>query len=70
MKVLADYWFSDMYGGTVGIVVGEDELTKERKAYIGVAGGYNQEADKKSILEGGRKLSSSFLAGLLRLMKA
>ena len=66
MKVLADYWFSDMYGDTVGIVVAEDEVTKERKAYIGVGAGFNQEADKESILDGGQKLPISFLRSLLQ----
>jgi len=69
MKVLADYWFSDMRGGTVGIIVGEDELTGEWKAYIGVGAGFNRELDKESILDGGQKLPVSFLEGLLRWLK-
>ena len=70
MKVLADYWFSDMRGGTVGIVVGEDEVTAERKAYIGAVEGYNQAVDKESILDGGQKLPLSFLEGLVKQLKA
>ena len=70
MKVLADYWFSDVWGGTCGIVIGEDSLTGERKAYIGVADGYSQEADKQHILEGGQKFSPSLLEGILGLLKS
>lgn len=70
MKVLADYWFNDMRGGIVGIVVGEDEVTGERKAYIGAVKGHNQENDRQSILDGGQKLPLSFLEGLVGLLKA
>lgn len=70
MKVLADYWFNDMRGGIVGIVVGEDEVTKERKAYIGTAEGHNQKVDMQSILDTGQKLSLPFLEGLVGLLKA
>jgi len=69
VKVLADYWFNDMRGGIVGIVVGEDEVTGERKAYIGAVEGYNQAVDKESILDGGQKLPLSFLEGLVKWLK-
>jgi len=69
VKVLDDYWFNDMRGGTVGIIVGEDELTGERKAYIGVGAGFNQAIDRESILDGGQKLPVSFLEGLVRWLK-
>jgi len=69
MKVLGDYWFSDMRGGTVGIIVGEDELTSERKVYIGAVEGHNREVDKESILDGGQKLPLPFLEGLVKSLK-
>lgn len=68
MKYLRDYWFSTMTG-TIGIVVGEDEHTGERKAYIDRAGGYDQEADKKSVAENGQRLHPSFLRSLLSVLE-
>jgi hypothetical protein len=41
-----DVWF-----GNIGIVVIEDDLTKERKAYIGVGGGVCKEADMDACLD-------------------
>lgn len=70
MKILADYWFIDMRGGTMGIVVGEDECTGERKAYIGVGAGYNQETDRHFISEYGQKLPISFIEELLNYLKS
>ena len=69
MKILADYWFTDMLGGHIGLVIGEDEFTKERKAYIGTADGYSQAADIKKVSECGQKISASFIEGLLRWLE-
>jgi len=69
MKVLGDYWFSDMRGGTVGIVVREEDFTGERKAYVGVGAGFNREVDRESILDGGQQLPVSFLEGLVKQLK-
>ena len=56
MNITHDYWFSGM-AGLVGIVVGEDEITGEIKAYIGVALGIDQESDAKYVNQGGTKLT-------------
>lgn len=69
MKVLRTYWFSDMMGGQMGVVVGEDEITKERKAYIGIAGGSDQEADTERISTRGQKLLPAVLEEILRQLK-
>jgi len=69
MKVLHSYWFSDMSGGHMGIVVGEDERTKERKAYIGIAGGHNQEDDIAAIAARGQKVSPAILEEILGKLK-
>lgn len=54
MKIIHDVWFNNMLG-VVGIVVGEDEITGERKAYVGVAAGHNLEDDMKLVAELGGK---------------
>lgn len=56
MKNTHDYWFSGLVP-LVGIVVGEDEITGEGKAYIGVAAGLDQVADAKHIAQRGAKLT-------------
>lgn len=53
MKVLDSYWFTNPMG-TIGIVLGEDETTKEKKAYIGNASLDNsQQEDEERILRWG-----------------
>lgn len=69
MKVQGDYWFTDMRGGTVGIVTAIDEATGERKTYIGVGEGYSQEADRQFVLTQVQKLPLPFLEGLVRWLK-
>ena len=69
MKILYTYWFSDMMGGQIGVVVGEDEITKERKAYIGIAGGQDQQADVEAISTRGQKLFPALLEEILRRLK-
>ena len=68
MKVIAKYWFSSLTGHC-GIVVGEDETTGERKAYIGVIGGFNEEADTKTIMESGQKFRPLILKEILQRLE-
>ncbi len=56
MKILDTIWFTPMSGHTLGIVMGEDEVTKERKAYIGVAEGYDEHTDTRIIADTGVKI--------------
>ena len=44
MKEIKTFWFTN-FTEVVGIVVGEDEVTGERKAYVGAASGIDERAD-------------------------
>jgi hypothetical protein len=68
VKVLKEVWFVNSTG-TVGIIVGEDTVTKERKAYVGVAEGVDQPSDIVQISKHGTKLSLDDVEHVLRLMK-
>jgi len=68
VKVLKDIWFNNSLG-TVGVIVGEDAITKERKAYVGVAEGVDQPSDIVHISQHGTKLSVDDVEHILRLMK-
>ena len=67
MKITYDYWFSGM-AALVGIVVGEDEITGECKAYIGVASGIDQEVDAKIVAQRGAKLPLAILDEIRALL--
>lgn len=55
MKMIFVEWFSDSKG-SFGIVVGEDHVTRKRKAYIGACQqGGTEESDAKYIMEYGAK---------------
>lgn len=56
MRVLETLWFTGI-NGCIGIVVGEEDVTGDRKAYIGVASGANEKADQESILGLGNKFT-------------
>jgi len=56
MKVIETLWFNS-FGGTVGIVVGEEEITKTRVAYIGPASGIDEKEDTDHIISFGLPLS-------------
>lgn len=63
MKVIEALWFTDL-DGCVGIVVVEEDITSDRKAYIGPASGTNEKTDTEQILAWGCKFS---LGTVLRL---
>ncbi len=69
MKSVYDTWFQSL-GGPCGIIVAENELTGERKAYIGVASGLNIEHDTQAILELGTKISVDRLQEILKHLTA
>ncbi len=56
MRVVDSLWFTNNKG-TVGIVIIEEDVTGERRAYIGIVDGYNQEADTQSIIDWGNPFS-------------
>ena len=49
MKITHTMWFSTLHAHTIGIVMGEDEVTKKLKAYIGLGDGVSEEDDTKRI---------------------
>ncbi len=65
MKIISVHWLSGNFG-TLGIVVGEDTITKKKKAYIGKAFGANEEHDTKHVAEQGSPLLANFLKEILR----
>jgi hypothetical protein len=67
MKMIEKFWFSGLT--TVGIVIGEDERTKERKAYIGECSGGSEASDAKHILEYGAKVNPEQLENILAALK-
>lgn len=54
MRIIRSFWFTSSKH-CIGIVVGQDEVTKADKAYIGVVDGGNIEKDEQSIAEHGAK---------------
>lgn len=56
MKVIDTLWFTNI-NGTVGIVIIEEDVTGDRKAYIGSVSGEDEKADTESLLAWGNKLS-------------
>lgn len=56
VKVLESIWFTNNQGGTTGIIIVE-EVTGDRKAYIGVGNGIDEKADIEDILAWGSEFS-------------
>ncbi len=70
MKILYRTWFSPMGNpGIIGLVVVENEITRERKAYIGQASGYDQVADEEYISKTGAKFTKAILAELTKQLE-
>lgn len=67
MKEIKTFWFTNV-SGVIGIVVGEDEVTKKRKAYIGVASGAGVQADTDYIKSFGSPVSLAVLREMAALM--
>lgn len=67
MRKIADYWFPSP-GGLCGVIVVEDEFTKERRAYVGVGKGDDYMADREKVLALGAKLSQASLVEILNLL--
>ena len=57
MKIIDAIWFTEMGSQRpIGIVIGEDEHTGKKKAYIGTAFGNDKGADAAHIAATGAKL--------------
>jgi len=67
MKIIETLWFTGMYG-FCGIVLGEDVITGERKAYLGVHRGVDEESDQRLIAEGGAQFNRDTAARILKFL--
>lgn len=56
MKVIDTLWFTNRYG-TIGIVTVEEDVTGDRKAYIGIGRGIDKKVDTDLILAWGNMFS-------------
>ena len=63
MKLLDVVWFNGER--LIGMVVGEDEVTGEKKAYIGIGAGGSEAHDSQHILERGVPFTIPFRTGQL-----
>jgi len=55
MRIQNAIWFTELGGQCIGIVYGEDEITGERKAYIGTGYGEDEGLDVRIICANGAK---------------
>lgn len=56
MIIKETIWFTTHFGETIGVVLGEDNVTKVKKAYMGIGDGKDPEFDEKKILEWGTRI--------------
>ena len=69
MKIIDDIWFANFQGmNTIGIVIGEDEVTGERKAYIGFGLSVSRQDDMQTIAANGAKLTPEIAARIASLL--
>ncbi len=64
MHLIKTVWF-----GKIGIVVGKDEITKKKKAYIGVGSGDDEFFDIDTIRRNGTKVHIQILQDLVEAMR-
>ena len=67
MKIIDTLWFSGSYG-CIGIVVGEDEITGKRKAYIGPSSGGDAKGDTDYIAANGSPFTKAQADLLVELL--
>jgi hypothetical protein len=69
-KIIGAFWFNS-FMGNIGIVIVEDQVTKERKAYAGNAEPATTEGfDANQIRERGARVSLIQLKEIVQLMEA
>ena len=68
MKVIDSLWFTNL-DGCIGIIVIEEDITGDRKAYIGPASGEDEKADTEKILAWGNKFSIDTAERILHFLK-
>ncbi len=64
MKIIAATWFTPSTGECIGIVFGIDEITGEKKAYIGIGEGNDEGIDVDLIARNGAKFHEKHLAAI------
>lgn len=70
MKNINVTWFAQMAAnGIIGIVTCEDEITGEKKAYIGVGEGRDESEDIEHILNTGAKLHLPTACSIVEALK-
>lgn len=65
MKVIEKLWFTNNQG-TIAIIIIEEDITRDRKAYIGIGKGKNEESDTQNIIAWGNKFSLEMAKYLVR----
>ncbi len=68
MKVIETLWFTNI-NGVIGIVIGEEDVTGDRKAYIGPAPGTDEKEDAEQIIAWGNKFSFDTAQRILFFLK-
>lgn len=69
MNIQDAIWFTELGGQCIGIVIGQDEVTGERKAYIGTGYGEDEGLDARFICANGAKFhlqSAEFVLNYLQ----
>ena len=68
MKIETTIWFTQMVEpSTIGIVIGTDEVTGEKKAYIGTGKGFDEDQDAKHISVTGARVTKKDAEQLIAL---
>ncbi len=70
MKIEKTVWFSGFNTpGTIGIVMGVDEVTGKKKAYMGFGSGFNEKYDEKVIALDGCPVNVAVLQEAIDYLK-
>jgi hypothetical protein len=67
MKVIETMWFTNIKG-CIGIVIVEEDVTGDRKAYIGPVPGADEKADTDEIISWGNKFPLDTVLRLRHLL--
>jgi hypothetical protein len=70
MKITNSIWFSPLgLIGQIGIVLGEDEATGQRKAYIGIGYGVSDTRDEQLVAQYGSKFPAEMAERIAAWLK-
>lgn len=69
MKIEKAVWFSGFnIPGQIGIVMGVDEVTGKKKAYMGFGSGANEKYDEKTIAARGSPVNAAVLQQVINYL--